>query len=309
MESARRAGVVTRAQALTSGETIASLRWKVSRGRWQVLWPGVFYVHSGPVPAPAQAWGRLLAAGPGAVLSHASAAAMWDLAPSPSPAVHVRIPATRRAPVVPGLQVTRTRQLAPLVHPTRTPAVTTVEATVVDLASSASRLDEVLAVAGSAVQRRLTTPALVAAEAGRRERLRFRKELLLALDAATSGAHSALEMHYLHGVERAHGLPVGVRQSPARGARGRVFRDVDYRGYGLLVELDGRLGHSDVAGRHRDMERDNAAALAAEVTLRFGWSDVLARRCGVASQVVVGLRRGGWSGTPRRCSRACTMLP
>lgn len=43
--------------------------------------------------------------------------------------------------------------------------------------------------------------------------------------------------------------------------------------YGLLIELDGRIGHTG-DGRFRDMRRDNAAATDGLATLRYGWHDV-----------------------------------
>ena len=55
---------------------------------------------------------------------------------------------------------------------------------------------------------------------------------------------------------RDHRLPVGHRQAARRGTE----VDVLYKEYGLLIELDGRLGqHRQVAGQFRDMRRDNAA--------------------------------------------------
>jgi hypothetical protein len=69
-----------------------------------------------------------------------------------------------------------------------------------------------------------------------------------------AGAESPLELTYLWDVERAHGLPVGRRQASRLGLP--YASDVSYDAFGLLVELDGRLGH-DGAARFRDMQRDN----------------------------------------------------
>jgi hypothetical protein len=86
-----------------------------------------------------------------------------------------------------------------------------------------------------------------------------------------------------------------------RGGTGRTptgglphHRDVKYRRFGLLVELDGRDGHDGV-DRFRDMRRDNLHALLNELTLRFGWFDVSGRPCPVAYQVYLALQRGGYS--------------
>ena len=125
------------------------------------------------------------------------------------------------------------------------------------------------------------------------------------------GAHSALELRYLRDVERAHGLPRGERQSVRSAGRSenqhRAYRDVLYREFGLVVELDGRVGHVG-DGRLRDLRRDNVSALRGERTLRYGWQDVTEEPCTTAFQVAGMLGRGGWPGLPSRCSR-CHRLP
>jgi hypothetical protein len=111
-------------------------------------------------------------------------------------------------------------------------------------------------------------------------------------------------VRYLHDVERAHGLPTGERQS--RSTAGDV-RDVLYRRYATVVELDGRLGHEGL-GRFRDMRRDNAATLDGDVTLRYGDADIRTEPCAVAFQVAEVLIRRGWGGLPTRCRR-CRLVP
>jgi hypothetical protein len=83
--------------------------------------------------------------------------------------------------------------------------------------------------------------------------------------------------------------------------------DVGYDAYGLLVELDGRLGHEG-AGRFRDMERDNRFVLGGLTTLRYGWFDVVDHPCLVAAQVGQMLIARGWLGLPARCER-CAGVP
>ena len=92
-----------------------------------------------------------------------------------------------------------------------------------------------------------------------------------------------------------------------RSRDGRSVRDVLYDEYGLVVELDGRLGHEGL-GRFRDMWRDNQAALEALLTLRYGSIDVCGRPCAVAAQVGAALADRGWNGVLTRCSR-CRLVP
>ena len=107
-------------------------------------------------------------------------------------------------------------------------------------------------------------------------------------------------MLYARDIERAHGLPRGSRQAVSRGRQ--YLRDVDYEAFGVLVELDGRLGHTGM-GRFRDMWRDNSATIESRVTLRYGSVDLYRRPCEVALQVASVLTRRGWIGSPVRCDR------
>lgn len=82
---------------------------------------------------------------------------------------------------------------------------------------------------------------------------------------------SALEHRYLTHVERAHGLPTPVRQAPTESGR-PGFRDIAYPEYRLVIELDGRLFHSESVSRDRDLERDLDAAVGELLqSVRLGW--------------------------------------
>jgi hypothetical protein len=136
----------------------------------------------------------------------------------------------------------------------------------------------------------------------KRGRLRWRSDLHEILEAAVTGDHSVLEFRYHRDVERTHGLPEPDRQVPftARdGRRGR--RDRVYQGYGVVVELDGRLAHP-VENTWKDKARDNAAAAAGQQSLRYGWDQVTRHPCAIAAEVAGVLRRHGWRGRPKPCS-------
>jgi hypothetical protein len=89
----------------------------------------------------------------------------------------------------------------------------------------------------------------------------------------------------------------------ARCAGRNEYRDVLYEEYGVAVELDGRAAHPGDL-RWRDIRRDNSAAAAGLVTLRYGWIDVSQRPCWVAAQVAQVLARRGYSGC-RPCAPGC----
>ena len=117
---------------------------------------------------------------------------------------------------------------------------------------------------------------------------------------AADGVESYLELLFVRTVERPHGLPRGRRQRSRTGLPYR--RDVDYRPYALIAELDGLLGHEG-EGRFRDMNRDNLHVLCGEATLRYGYFDVSSRPCAVAFQIHLALTQRGYLEPFRRCPR------
>jgi len=185
------------------------------------------------------------------------------------------------------------------------PAQTRLEDTVLDLTEEAPNDALVVDLLLRACQRRLTTARRLAAAARDRSRLRWRRIVVDVLADAGDGVQSPLERRYLSGVERAYGLPRRQRNQ-AEGTRGaRVYRDVRYARWRLIVELDGREAHGPEQQDHDDF-RDNAVRAAENVrTFRYGWRSVTARSCEAAAQVAAGLRGGGWQGRLRACGPGC----
>ena len=90
---------------------------------------------------------------------------------------------------------------------------------------------------------------------------RYSRLLRPALADIENGVESGAELLFLRNVERAHGLPTSVPQAPSHvGARRR--HDFEYEAFGVLVEVDGRLGHEQWADRVRDGSRDRALLTA-----------------------------------------------
>lgn len=87
--------------------------------------------------------------------------------------------------------------------------------------------------------------------------------------------------------------------------RGTVYRDVEYVDHGLIVELDGQLGHTSTRDRDDDMERDLDAALTSRTTVRLGWGQIHERACSSARKIALMLRQRGWTGEFQRC-RDCS---
>ena len=122
------------------------------------------------------------------------------------------------------------------------------------------------------------------------------------------GVQSVLERRYRRDVEIAHGLPRGQRNAADVVKGGRRYRDVRYRKYRSVVELDGRATHPEELSE-LDAWRDNELVIEeGATTLRYGWRSVAGRPCGAAIQVGALLTRNGWTGHLRRCERPdCTV--
>jgi hypothetical protein len=233
-----------------------------------------------------------MAAGGSAAISHHTAAELVGLTDKRRDLVHVTIPWGRRVEEISGAFVHVSRRLDRARHPTRVPAQTRVEATVFDLSDMASSIDEAVGWLVAACERGLTTPERIASFLKFRGRTRWRPEMAGALNDIENGCHSLLELRYFRDVERAHKLPKGQRQAPHERLGGRIYDDVRYSEFNVVVELDGRVAHPGTS-LFRDLRRDNQAAIRGDVVLHYGWSDVTDRPCGVAAQVA-GVLGGEW---------------
>ena len=128
------------------------------------------------------------------------------------------------------------------------------------------------------------------------------------LDDVRVGVASPLERRYCREVERAHGLPTSLRNGAVVVQGTRRYRDVRYGRQRTTVELEGLAYHPDDEAA-RDDARDNAAVLAGDAVLRYGWTAVAGSPCSVAAEVAAVLQARGWTGRLRGCSALCTALP
>ncbi|WP_110183068.1 hypothetical protein [Nocardioides solisilvae] len=265
-------GVVSRRQALEAGLQPHDLRRLERRRELTCLLPRVYVAHTGEPTWVQRAWAGVLFAWPGA-LCDGSALRVPD-GPgrrTHDPAViHVAVERERDLDLPPGLRLHRVADLTPKVQWNLAPP------------------------------RMRTEYAVLRAGWADLDRLPRRRFIAQVLDDVADGACSVLEHGYVHRVERPHGLPSAGRQV-RESLRGPVYRDVEYRAQGVLVEIDGRLFHDSAAARHRDLERDLDAAVTGRVTVRLGWGQVFGTPCRTADRVAALLTARGWTGTPRSC--------
>ena len=298
-------GVFSRRQAIRAGLTVDLIRSRVRRQAWLPLYPGVYTILTGPPGRSARLWAAVLYSGPGALLSHETAAELHGLADAPSDPIYVTVPGQRRVVPAEGISIYRSARALEALQGRAYPPRTRLEETVLDLTQTAATFDEVCGWVTRAFARDLTDEARLRKAMSARAMLRWRADLDELIAAAAAGDHSVLEYRYDRNVERAHGLPKARRQVPFAGPGGRRGRrDRVYEEYATVVELDGRLAHPEDS-QWKDKARDNAATVAGTQTLRYGWTQVRREPCQVAVEVATVLRKQGWRGRARACSPGC----
>lgn len=285
-------GIVSRRQALAAGLSTAAIEWRLARGDWVAVHPGVYAARTGPLSRGQREWAAVLLYWP-AALSHESAIGRE------SDRIHIAVDRHRHLVERPGIVLHRVAGFEERVFWNLSPPAIQYEHAVLDVAEEAEELDAIAVLAGACGSRR-TWAARLAETLASRGRSRRRAWLAALLQDIEAGTCSVLEQRWLE-VERRHGLPPGERQKPAGEPGRRMFRDVEYAMAALLVELDGRLGHDSTADRDRDLERDLDAAVDRSETLRLGYGQVVGRGCRTAAKVALVLRRRGWERDFRRC--------
>src|SRR3954452_22552385 len=132
---ARQHGVVSRGQLRELGLADSAIVYRIASGRLHRVHRGVFAVGHRLLTARGRWSAAVLACGPGAVLSHASAAALWEMRPSAAVYVDVTIRRTGRR-TRQGIRIHRPRTLPPSEVTTREGIpVTTAARTILDMAA------------------------------------------------------------------------------------------------------------------------------------------------------------------------------
>ncbi len=216
-------------------------------------------------------WAAVLACGgPDAVvLSHTTAAALWDLVPLPA---RVDVTTLRRGASTRAIRVHRSRTLdrAGDVIALDGLPLTTVARTLLDLADVLTEHQLERVCHRAEVVRRLDVGALQR-PAGRRT-AKLDRALATLAPAEPQVTRSALEERFLALVAGAglprphtnvllHGFEVDVLWAPAK----------------LVAELDGRAAHLTATAFERDRRRDAVLGAAGYGVERFSWTQVTRR--------------------------------
>ncbi len=298
-------GVVSRSQLLSIGWSNVMIRNQLAAQRWNRLLPGVYATATGEPSIETWMWAAVLYCGDGAVLASWSALQAHGIEAAALP-IHVAVPAYRKVDEQsPFVELKRWRLIRPSRAVQSLPQTTTAAHALVDATDTLRRTDRVIALVTKAMQRDKVSASQLAAVVSQRRRIRHRALLKILIAQARDGATSALEIPAVGRILKAHGLPPGRGQVREQQSGKVVLRDRVIDPYGLVLEFDGRLGHSDPDGRFRDHRRDNAVIASGRRVLRFGWNDVHDEACSAAAQVSLVLRALGWRGELTKCSPLC----
>jgi very-short-patch-repair endonuclease len=260
-------GVVSRAELRALGVAGATVDVWVRRGRLHVVHRGVYAVGHTVLRREGRWMAAVLAGGPGAVLSHLSAAACWELLQETSARVEITGPASRRG--VPGIRLHRCRSLDARDSTDHEGIpITTIPRTLLDLASTVKphRLERALA---QAERLRLYDHRAIGELLARANGRRGIRVLAQATAQEPAFTRSELEAWFLNLV-RDDDLPEPlVNFSLTAPDHPRI--EVDFYGpsHRLIVELDGWETHRTRAAFEQDRRRDAALQAAGCSVLRF----------------------------------------
>jgi hypothetical protein len=303
-------GVIARRQVFEAGEGVWDIRRRVRRREWVRILPGVYVDHTGRPTWEQRAWAGVLAMWPAALADEAAIRATvgpgWRRLDEDAP-IALALATDRNVTVPVGYVRRRQVGFESRVRWNASPPRVRLEEAVLDVVAGQQDEFQVIATLADACQTRRTTAVRIRRAWEKRARIRRKAWLGEVLQDIADGTCSVLEHGYLTRVERAHGLPVGDRQTPRSSDRGSEFRDVTYPGLAQEVELDGRLFHDNARQRDADLDRDLDAAGEGRHTVRLGWGQVFDRPCRTAGRLATLMQSRGWDGVPRRCGPACSL--
>jgi hypothetical protein len=270
--AARQNGNVTHRQLLDAGLSRDEVAWRCEVGWLIRRHTGVFALGHLPGSRESGWQAAVLALGDGAVLSHASAAALWGMVRGTA-LTEVTVPTQAGHAKRDGIVVHRQRLPAHHVTTHRGIPVTTPIRTLLDYAAVAS-LGAVFRAFEQAQVHLRVPPAPLAAEVISRSRQRGNGRLRRVLAGAVDPAEvrSVLELRFLR-MCAAHGLPRPLVNVPI----GVWTPDFLWPEWRLVVETDGVAFHRTAAARSRDARKDEAMRALGLTVVRLTWADVTER--------------------------------
>ena len=282
----RQHGVVTHRQLRAIGLAASTIRTRVGRGWLLPMHRGVYALAYRPL----QPWGHWLAAvlacGPGAVLSHASAAMAWAIRNSAAGVIDVTAPARtgKRRRVI---RVHSAASLRPSsVDIVNGVPVTGVARTLIDLAGAVRESAAEYAIHQAQVKGLLDRPQLLdeLAHAPNCAGTAAVRRILSLSPVAEDAVKSSLERRVLRVCKRAGLAAPEVNRWIALDGDGLEV-DLCWPAHGLIVEVDSARFHDDERAARNDPNRDRRLVLAGWRVVRVHERDLDERPGEVIRQI------------------------
>jgi very-short-patch-repair endonuclease len=277
-------GVIARWQLLRCGVSVAAIARWVAASRLHRIHPTVYAVGHRAFCLEGELLAAILYAGPGAALSHASAAHWWGLLPYLPKTVDVVSPRQRKS--VPGVRVHRAVEVDRVMH--QGLPVTPLARTLLDFASVASLDRTRRAVAEADYLRLLDLGAIGEIMGMGRAGSAALKKALALHRPEYARTLSPLEDRFLDLCRRHR-----IRTPEVNVEVGGFTVDMLWRRERLIVELDGAAGHGTDVQRTRDRDRDLTLRSVGHSVLRYSWHQVVQPAAEVAADVRRALRERG----------------
>jgi very-short-patch-repair endonuclease len=288
---------VTRRQLLAAGISSAAIDGMLKRGLVRRIHRGVYAVFDGGQHRLARETAALLACGEGAVLSHRSAAALWDLTAAWDGPVDVMIADCERGRKRSGIRLHRATTLLPRdirIH--HNVPVTSPAKTLLDLAANVSARDLERALDEALVVRQLVREHEVADVLAREPHHRGTRVMkgLLSDRGSARITHSEAERLFMKLVRDA-GLPLPEVQVQIAGYRVDFF----WPQHGVAFEVDGYRFHTSRSAFNRDRSKDAALKAVRVDPNRVSRDQVKFEPLTVVNYVTAALTRAMPASAPR----------
>lgn len=271
----RQHGVVALRQLREMGVSRREVERRLAAGRLHRLHPGVYAVGHKALSVQGHRMAAVLACGCGAVLSHASAAALWGIRHFAGALIHVTTNKKWRS------SDSIRRHFSSLPEDERAFAegipVTTVPRTIFDLAAGCTT-DQVQAlIRESEYQRlydRLSLADLLERYPRRRGAPRVREALAQIEDVPSGRPKSPLEERFLPFLRRYELPRPRLNDWIVLDENRRYQVDCHWPGTGQIVELDSWEGHGTRSAFRRDRTRDRHLRVAGYSVTRVSWAQL-----------------------------------
>jgi hypothetical protein len=260
----RQHGLITRAQLSELGLRAGAIERRVSLGRLRPVYRGVYTIGHRLLTPHGHWMAAVLACGPGAVLSHRAAAALWRI--RGGTAIEVTVPTAKRARQ--GIRIHRA--VLPDDETTTHHGIptTTVPRTLLDLSAVVQR-DELRSALRQAEQLQLTDPLTLrdlVARHPHRPGIANARWVLERLEEGLGFVRSELEERF-HAFLVNAGLPLPITNARIEG----IEVDCVWMEQRVIVELDGKAIHDAMDAFESDRARDRRLEAAGWRVIRITW--------------------------------------